>query len=330
MEVKSQRDYKYDNLKFLLIFFVVFGHLLELFDMTGFWYKFIYLFHMPVFVFVSGYFAKFKLKNIIHRYVLPYVVFQIIYLIFDYYVLAGSDELEIQFVRPYWILWYLLAMMAYQILIPLLPKSGIKNGTLLIGLSILLAIFVGYFDCIGYYLSLSRIFVFFPFFLLGYYAPTLKQIQDKVKRIKYYMLSFSFLVFISGVLFVNSNSISTKLLYGSYSYTKCGEGPVERMVVLLIGFCAIYILCYITPTGKIPVITYCGQNTMPVYLLHAFVIKLLKKYSFFKLFTKYNYGIAILLALLLVVILGNPLIGCIFKKCLGYRKERNASGVCKL
>ena len=61
-----ERDYYFDNLKFILIFLVVFGHL------VGITYKetqieksiyfFIYLFHMPAFIIVSGYFSK-NIKN---------------------------------------------------------------------------------------------------------------------------------------------------------------------------------------------------------------------------------------------------------------------------
>ncbi|MBR5262525.1 MAG: acyltransferase family protein, partial [Clostridia bacterium] len=49
---------KWDILKFVLIFFVVFGHFSEQYaGMTGLFF-FIYSFHMPLFIFVSGLFSK--------------------------------------------------------------------------------------------------------------------------------------------------------------------------------------------------------------------------------------------------------------------------------
>ena len=48
-------------LKFLLIFSVVFGHILENYIQNPFFksiYMFIYTFHMPLFVFITGFFAK--------------------------------------------------------------------------------------------------------------------------------------------------------------------------------------------------------------------------------------------------------------------------------
>lgn len=56
-----ERDYFFDNLKAVLIYLVVLGHFLlpirganPLVEVK----RLIYVFHMPLFVFVSGYFAK--------------------------------------------------------------------------------------------------------------------------------------------------------------------------------------------------------------------------------------------------------------------------------
>ena len=98
-----------DNIKLFLIFCVVFGHMLELVD-TGVWYKIIYSFHMPAFIFVSGYFAQFNRKKIIGVLVYPYILFQCLYLLFDAVLIKQNLALlKIQFTTPYWLLWYLVA-----------------------------------------------------------------------------------------------------------------------------------------------------------------------------------------------------------------------------
>lgn len=51
-----------DNLKCFLILCVVIGHMLELVYAGG-GYRIIYSFHMPAFIFVSGYFARFRKKR---------------------------------------------------------------------------------------------------------------------------------------------------------------------------------------------------------------------------------------------------------------------------
>jgi fucose 4-O-acetylase-like acetyltransferase len=57
----AQRLSFIDSMKFVLIFFVILGHMLECnrdssFNMKV--YAFIYSFHMPAFILLSGYFAK--------------------------------------------------------------------------------------------------------------------------------------------------------------------------------------------------------------------------------------------------------------------------------
>ena len=90
----KERDYFFDNLKAVLIFLVVLG--LFLLPIHGdnplvVVKRLIYIFHMPLFVFVSGYFAKKIYKNgqynfkkilyLIKAYVLFVIAIQIVYAI---------------------------------------------------------------------------------------------------------------------------------------------------------------------------------------------------------------------------------------------------------
>ena len=58
----KNNNYFIDNLKVILIFLVVFGHLIERYIDTNLTlrglYMFIYTFHMPLFIFVSGFLPK--------------------------------------------------------------------------------------------------------------------------------------------------------------------------------------------------------------------------------------------------------------------------------
>ena len=63
--MNKERDYFFDNLKAVLIFLVVLGHFLLPIHGESVLVvvkRLIYVFHMPLFVFVSGYFAK-KIKT---------------------------------------------------------------------------------------------------------------------------------------------------------------------------------------------------------------------------------------------------------------------------
>ena len=69
MEKLKKRYYLLDNLKVILIFFVVFGHVIEYYindnSILMTLYIFIYIFHMPLFIFISGYLSKnfYKMKR---------------------------------------------------------------------------------------------------------------------------------------------------------------------------------------------------------------------------------------------------------------------------
>ena len=84
--MKAERDYFFDNIKAVLIFFVVLGHFLLPIHEEGILVlikRLIYVFHMPLFVFVSGYFSKriykdgrFNFKKILYL-IKAYIVFVI-------------------------------------------------------------------------------------------------------------------------------------------------------------------------------------------------------------------------------------------------------------
>ena len=132
------RNYKIDNIKGILIFLVVFGHLLKisLVNKNIFYiYILIYIFHMPVFILTTGYFAKInksKIKNLI----IPlYLIFQTVYFIIDKFFLNKSITILDYLLRPHWIMWYLFSYILYIISIPILNKM--KNRKIILVISII-------------------------------------------------------------------------------------------------------------------------------------------------------------------------------------------------
>lgn len=84
----KQREYLFDNYKVLLIVLVVIGHFIEpCYDQNPFLYELkwgIVAFHMPAFIFISGYFSKKipSVKKLIGGLVIPYFVYEVIYYLF--------------------------------------------------------------------------------------------------------------------------------------------------------------------------------------------------------------------------------------------------------
>lgn len=87
------RDIKIDNIKGMLILLVVLGHMLETelgYGMNKSLYVVLYSFHMPLFVYTTGYFAKFNPGRLVKNLLYPYVVFQTLYLLFEKFVLGNQ------------------------------------------------------------------------------------------------------------------------------------------------------------------------------------------------------------------------------------------------
>lgn len=174
-----------DNIRFIAMFCVILGHLLELLfneKSINFIYRVIYSFHMPLFIFLSGYFAKFNRIKILYSLTFPYIVFQTLYLIFDNLLIKNNNGFSIQYTTPYFHLWYLLALTFYYLLIPFFNVSNKKRIGIIIA-AFVLSLVVGFESTIGYYFSLSRFMVFLPYFLCGYYSSKSNWLTQKLNSI---------------------------------------------------------------------------------------------------------------------------------------------------
>lgn len=108
----KQRDADYCNLKFLLIFLVVYGHLiegrLEESMLCNQIYRIIYTVHMPLFCFLSGFFMKGEagcLRSMKQMFSY-YVILQAAIVIWAALYSKGGYS----FFVPVWHLWYLLSL----------------------------------------------------------------------------------------------------------------------------------------------------------------------------------------------------------------------------
>src|SRR5699024_3696755 len=168
-----KRNPFYDNARVILIFLVVFGHVIQPFIQYSAGvhtlYMWIYTFHMPAFILLAGFFAKgFGNKdyivNLAKKLLLPYLIFQLLYTLFYYWI--GKETWYNPLWEPHWSLWFLISLFCWHILL-----IGYKKLSPAVGITLAFAIglVIGYIDVIGHTLSVSRTFFFFPFFLIGYW-----------------------------------------------------------------------------------------------------------------------------------------------------------------
>lgn len=309
MTASKERDYYFDNLKFLLIIIVVIGHSIEPLVNSNMnlkaVYVFIYTFHMPLFILVSGYFSKnintdkYILK-IARKILIPYFIFQILYFLFFHFVM-NNHAIKFTLFTPYWIMWFLLSLFIWKLVLPYFVK--LKFPLLL---SIVLAISAGYIDQIGYFMSFSRTITFFPFFLLGYYLN--KSHLEKLYTLKIKMLSI--IVLICGFLVINffTPRIYYGWLYGSTSYVYLHASywyaGFFRLGIFAGAVLFSFAVLALVPKNK-SIFSEMGMRTMYVYLLHGFVVKLFVKYN---LYTVCDISLIIAAALLISIILSSRFI----------------------
>lgn len=274
---KKQREYLFDNYKVLLIVLVVIGHFIEpCYDQNPFLYELkwgIVAFHMPAFIFVSGYFSKKvpSVRKLISGLVIPYFVYEVIYYLL--YTLILNKETELYFTRPKFTLWYLMALCVWRIAAPAVKKLPYHMPILLAaGLAVGL---VG----IGNFLSVPRIVFFFPFFMAGMEFDS--ACLARFRNWKGYLGALTIMGSMAVLLFTDNyhHRLSVKVFYGRYSYEELGlawaEGILVRVICYVISFILIYLFMLVLPSKK-KSYSYLGERTMAVYIFHGLI------YSCFK------------------------------------------------
>ncbi len=307
----SARSSFFDNAKFILIVLVVVGHVIQPFTASSEFYKslygFIFLFHMPAFILVAGYFAKSRysaegfLKNVL-QILVPYLIFQCLYLFANH--LLFHDPFHLQFLRPYWVLWFFLSLFFWRLMVPAwsrLPSSFV--------LAVMVGIAAGYFKFIGDFLSLSRTLVFFPFFLMGYFLHTLNVQIPTAKKIRILSILFLAAVFAACLLFHDYN---VQWLYGDNPYSYLGvegwRGGATRLSLYGISFALVFAFLTLVPTSP-TIFTKMGTRSIYPFLLHGFLIRLAHALGIFAHVQKpWERGALLFIAVALTIFLSTKLV----------------------
>jgi len=163
-----KRDLKIDGLKFILIILVVFGHL-PVDDYGIDIAKYIYAFHMPLFIFISGYVTSLKptrekKRKFVIRMLCLYGICQVIHLAIQYYFGVLGPDIYNWFISPQFALWYIVSLLFWRLMAwEIFANLSDIN---LILLTVML-FFVCGFVPLGHEFSFQRTFAFLPFFCAG-------------------------------------------------------------------------------------------------------------------------------------------------------------------
>ena len=322
-QIKIKRNYRIDNVRALLIILVVVGHLTEIihYQNSEFVYRWIYIFHMPGFALLSGLcWSGVKDGRVWKKLIYPYVIFQILYLIFQHVVLNG--DFILQYTTPYWLMWYLLALIQWGMLVSTIPISK-KNGGIIIICSFIIALLCGFDDTIGYYFSLSRTLVLFPFFLCGVWLREFPEFLIAEPKRWMRVLSGACVIGCTAIVWHYYGQIQNSWLYNSLSYHSAGYSVWIRLGILIMAMMLLICLFVLIPNMCIKGVSYLGQNTMPVFLLHGFIVKWMGMHGEF--WNKPHCRAIVLLAVTvaILVVLTSPLIIKIMRLLMGwfYKKK---------
>ncbi|NUR85110.1 MAG: acyltransferase family protein [Nonomuraea sp.] len=164
---KKKRDPYLDNVKFILIAFVILGHSLVptlSADSARAVYIFIYTFHMPLFVLISGYLSRnfwnsnAKTNKLVDTFVVPYVIVEVGYAALR---TALGHKWSLTIIDPSWINWYLVALLFWRLTAPVWKRMKYP-----IPVSIAVYLFAGFSQISGDF-SMDRFFGLMPFFVIG-------------------------------------------------------------------------------------------------------------------------------------------------------------------
>ncbi|MGL4774172.1 MAG: acyltransferase family protein [Clostridium sp.] len=272
--MENQRDWYFDNLKGFLILTVIIGNSLELVNPQSvdihYFILFLYMFHMPLFTFVSGYFCMKSKRSTKHKVIHTFKLYcfaQLFYIILNKYFL-GSYDLKPELLAPQWTLWYLLSLTCWYIL-----SDYIEDKKKWLFYSIIVSLILGFDGSIGTISSTSRTVFFLPFFIGGMMFK-----KEQLEFLKKHIFKFGIsTIIVLVVLKLISHDTPVELLfeYARYNwFFDSSTFPFFVRVFHYIGafFIGAVILC--ANTNKKTPLSILGKYSLLLYLTHSGVSKI--------------------------------------------------------
>lgn len=267
MLIKGRNKY-ICNIKAVLIFLVVLGHVLENYlDKPAVLaiYKFIYIFHMPLFVFISGKMTKSisVCKKQMLKSMELYCIFDLFYVVYERVIY----DKRLDPFTPYWHLWYLFALIVWSALGMLflwLQEHKVSSKIIFFG-TVIASLMIGTVKFADRRFALQRIFAFLPYFYLGM-TVDIDDIKDK-KWIKIASIIISLIAVPIVVIYVPKSFIYQATPYSGDILT-----VILMRLVCEIAAAAVSIIILLYMPDKKLAFTAVGKDTLPIYVFHPVAI----------------------------------------------------------
>ena len=269
----KQRDAMMDNLKALLLFCVAFGHTLDVYKGAGgielYLMKYIYLFHMPLFAFITGYFTKNLDKareNAVEKCLTPYLVFQGIYVIMANMMIKlglaafNSNVFNSSIIVPSSAFYYLLAVFFWK----MFAKDIMKLRCPLI-ISILLGEVISLTQMDEFHIGYGAVFSLLPFFVMGVLCDS--EFIKKTRNIPKVVAVIILMLGILPAVYLPYAIHSVRMNYSSVGFGNL-EGMAYRLlyyvIAMLMGMALICLMSekknIFTNIGKSSILVYAGST----------------------------------------------------------------------
>lgn len=270
----------WDNVRFVLVTLVVMGHFADnfadQFDNYKSVFLFIYSFHMPLFIFISG--NLHKNRRITEKclfYVSVGFMLKII-LSLSYQVIGVSPFFSL--LSDYDLPWFLFAMTGFVLFTYLLRR---QNKYFILIISILIACFTGFDSMVGDTLYLSRIVIFFPF----YWAGSMIKVETLLRLKKHFWkkiiaLAVIILWLLLCFIFIDDLYILRHLFTGRNPFSDIifEYGPLMRLLCYGLSMLISLAVILLIPAQYIDGFSSMGERSLHVYFWHWPVFLILNYY----------------------------------------------------
>lgn len=272
------RDPWLDNTKMILVTIVVVGHAIVLMpggDLQSRIYDFVYYFHIPAFVLITGYLSKsfrYSRKHLLAlatTLLVPYVVFSFLMVRFRHHV---GDEalLDPWLTNPRWPMWYLIVLIIWRLATPVL-----KLHWVMVPVSIGISLLAGMTN--QELFDFNRAMGLLPFFVIGLHLPA--DWLGVVRRRGMWVLGIAIVLGIWWLTLHTDDFWSTQFLYYRASYDELGvtvaDGMWARVRLMVVALVGIFGVLALVPHAR-SFLTDMGRWSLVVYLWHGFVVRWLE------------------------------------------------------
>ncbi len=301
MSLNKGRDSHIDNIKIFLLFLVAFAHNLIPFReenvLVENLIKIIYLFHMPLFAFCTGYLVRKSKRNVwsyIKKLLLPYLIFQLCYVLLGTIMIHmgvidySTNTMTRSMVEPSSPLYFLACMICWRLFceifnnIQAIKGEGVNLHKIIVGIFLIVIAILISADPYANTMILP-IFSLLPFYYLGYVADWHK-LEEWVNGIPWWIIGMMIFVYIGICCIVPYETILFRMNIWTIDGISIMAAFLSKILYYVTALVGSVIVMRIL-TGKfIKYVTKKSENGMIIYIGSSFV----SPYLYILLYNKIN------------------------------------------